>query len=139
MLVDHGLTDRELEWVGRVEKSKNAKFIGCFPVGGYNGIAFCFYQAVKHPVGSHYFGLYEHPIKDCLMIIDAGKIDGKTFSAIKSNGRVIYSRYRHDYIEFGNSHVDGGWDYFKCSLGDGDDVITMSIKDGEINEADKKD
>src|SRR4051812_31729816 len=106
--LDHGMTDAEIKFAATVEDSKGAHFMGMFPVGGMNMKCYCFFQKEAHPRGSNYFGLYFHPLREVWMIINAGDIEGKKFCGIEKDGRIIYSRFRHDYQTMGDSMVDGG-------------------------------
>lgn len=132
LALDHGMTDAEAKFAASIEDAKDAKFIGLFPIGGLNMKCYCFYQKEAHPRGSNYFGLYLHPLHQCWMIIDAGEVEGKKFGGIEKDGRIIYSRYRHDYREYDGSMVDGGWDYFKHTVGDVATVVQMTIHGGNI-------
>lgn len=123
----------------KVEEVRGAKFVGILPVRSINQPVYVFYNKEKHPRGSHYFGLthHRHPPdfqEGIWVILDAGEVEGKTFSGIlRPDGTILHSYYRHDYVEdsFGNM-VDGGEEYCRYRLGDKCQPMSFTFKDGEL-------
>lgn len=119
----------------KIEDLRQAKFIGCFPIGGMNQHVYCFYNKEKHPRGSHYFGVFFHPIHEGWFVIDAGEVEKKVYSGIlRPDGTILHSYFRHDYAEdeLGNM-VDGGNEYFKHRVAVGM-PINFNFKDGDLYE-----
>jgi hypothetical protein len=71
-----------------------------------------FYNPVKHPEGSNYFGIYRNSYED-IMICD-GISATEEFNGLEIDGIVIYSHFRHDFREFSGVFIDGGRDYLRC-------------------------
>lgn len=116
MALEHGLTGPQWQLVEKFEDEKNAYFLGCFPVGGLNCLCFVFYSHEKHPRGSNYFGIYYNSQEDSWMVINAGSVEGKQFQGLEKQGRVYYSRFRHDLRKNGKDIIDGGWDYCRYQV-----------------------
>lgn len=118
-----------------VEAKRDAKFIGCFPIGDRNQYVYVFYNKEKHPQGSNYFGLYYNYAREDWFIIDAGEVEKKEYCGIlRPDDTILHSYHRHNYVndEHGNM-VDGGNEYFKHYIKWGR-AITFNFKDGKIVE-----
>lgn len=109
--------------VSLIEKKYKSKFVfeSCIKNaydGWCNFPAAIFYTEEKHPKGSNYIAFYRKndPFDVTsykLMVTDGISATKEPFKAIQIGNDVIYSRYRHDYREFGAYFVDGGRDYLR--------------------------
>ena len=118
-----------------IEKDRNARFIGILPIKHIDAPVYVFYNEIKHPRGSHYFGLTNR-FGPCgvshWVILDAGEAEGKAFNGIlRADDTILHSYYHHDCAtdEFGNM-VDGGDSYFRCSVPC--NRVMFTFKDGEL-------
>ena len=98
--------------IEKIEEYYSAKYVceSCVKDKKGNWINFpfaIFYTEIAHPRGSHYFGLYYHPVTERLMICD-GITATEEFTGLLIDDAVIYSRYRHDYRTYGDIFEDGG-------------------------------
>jgi hypothetical protein len=116
--------------IAKIEDRMEAKYICDMCLiddkGNYsNSPASYFYTEKAHPEGSNYFTVYEKfefgvhlgtYISDGINITDVG-ITG----IVATNGDVIYSRYRHDYVKSPDDSVsaDGGLEYGRFGFQDG--------------------
>lgn len=86
-----------------------------------------FWTDVKHPEGSNYFGMYYNNYQ--LMITDGIFVEDQEFSCIEEDGKIYYSRYRHDYVMTPNGFIiDGGRAYTRSSIS----TDTFRVKNGEF-------
>lgn len=112
-----------LTFYKKVESVKNAKFVceSCLKTekGGWaNFAAAFFYQREPHENGSHYFALYQNAWSGDLIIANGQVIEEQEITGILAeNGEIIYSRYRHDYVDSYDRSVsiDGGRDYVRTT------------------------
>lgn len=114
-----------------IENKYNAKYVLESCIQGIDGQwcnfpAAIFYTETPHPHGSNYFAMYYHPEREHFMICDGLTSTKPVYCGLKVGNDVIYSRYRHDYRERGNSFVDGGRDYFRYS-GPQENVVKFKI------------
>ena len=115
------LTD---EAIKKVEEIRSCKFVGEFPVREHSTVVGGLFYQEKPPQSdySNYFFLYrnytgmkDHPDNGKLFITSGSHMDHRILSGIRTkHGHFIYSRGRHDYIEFDGSMVDGGDSYMRC-------------------------
>ena len=122
--------------IEKVEKKYNAKYVLESCIKGGNGQwcnfpAAIFYTDQAHPHGSNYFAMYIHPERNDLMITNGISATEPIYCGLKIGDNVIYSRYRHDYRERGNSFVDGGRDYFRYS-GPQENVVKFKINKDKL-------
>ena len=120
--------------IKQIEKHYNAKFVceTCLKSssGGWINSPFAvFYTETAHPEGSNWFGLYYNH-EGYLMITDAKSALEPFEGLLFEDGSVFYSRYRHDYQTLKDgTMVDGGRDYFRCTLNSGRPVLLKIMKD----------
>ena len=95
-----------------------------------------FYRETPHPqFGNRYFGLFWHPLQECIVIRGADEIENLDFDMVEVNGQWHYSRDRHDYFTVGNVGIDGGRAYLRMVRDDTSaPVKTFRVKDGEFVE-----
>ena len=119
---------RHCEWltdeaIRKVEEMRSCTFVGEFPVREHSTlVGGLFYQENPPEDYSNYFFLYrnytgmeDHPDEGKLFITGGGHMDHRILSGIRTkHGHFIYSRGRHDYLEFDGSMVDGGDSYMRC-------------------------
>lgn len=87
--------------------------------GWANFPAAIFYTEEAHPQGSNYFALYvDHGYHRPRFMITDGISATEPFNALQIGEDIIYSRYRHDFREYGEAYVDGGRDYMKWGTTD---------------------
>lgn len=120
----------------KIESEYNAKYIVDLPLktrlGYLNQPCAIFYADKAHPEGSNWFALFADRIGR-LVITNAIELENKEFTALKVGDDIVYSSYRHDYRELGNSSIDGGLDYTKTTLGENAELITLKVtKNGLI-------
>jgi hypothetical protein len=121
----------------KVEKDYNAKFVGEMPVrdslGNWTPMpCLVFYTEEAHPQGSNWFGLYENPMNGNLYICDAKSATEEPFSGLLVDDLAIYSHWRHDYHvhpKGESAAIDGGFDYVKHTMGEGQIVKLQVNKD----------
>lgn len=99
-----------------------------------NSPAAFFYTREPHPdTGSRYFALWQSGWSDKWIISDGQIIEEQDITGIVSeSGEVIYSRYRHDYVDSYDRSVsiDGGRDYVKTS-GKGR-TVSLVVREGKL-------
>jgi hypothetical protein len=123
--------------VDAVEKKKNAKFVceTCLRTadGGWSYSPVQIYWQEKPPVEgySNYFGIF---VRDGSVFITSGQsaVDEPIY-AIRNDGEIGYSRYRHDYRPVGGNGVgiDGGRDYTRV-IGRPDEYLTLQIEGPDL-------
>ncbi len=123
--------------VEEAEKKFDAKFLGIFPVNAdYNFPCLIFYSKEPHPRGSNYFALYRKPWDGTgVFVTNAIAVEGRVHRGFISEDKknVIYSAYRHDYVEDYNDIIDGGIDYVRTSIApESGRLVDFVIKDGKI-------
>lgn len=72
-----------------------------------------FYQDEPHPHGSNYFALYRHPVTNRLTISNGISAVEEEIPALMIDDTVIYSKYRHNFVEHAGVFIDGGRDYVR--------------------------
>lgn len=125
------------EQVSKVEKLKDALYVGEFSLkhvkgGGWTNLPYAvFYQEEPHPRGSNYFGLVDYG--DGLRVVDAKSAAEPTvWQGVKlSNGKILYSAYRHDFRGSGDYFVDGGPEYIRTNAPE-DRWVEFIITKGKI-------
>ena len=117
--------------ITNIENKYNAKYVfeSClknrfgawteFPVA-------IFYTEEAHPEGSNYFGFYRNDFGDYM--ITNGISATEDFKGIRVGEDIYYSRYRHDYREFGPFFVDGGRDYIRYGGEPHEDMIQVKLR-----------
>ena len=90
-----------------------------------------FYRETPHPqFGNKYFGLYQHPIENHMMITNADKIEDAEFAMIKDkDGEYWYSSHRHDCLFIDGGMIDGGRAYVRTN---GCDTTIFKVENGEM-------
>lgn len=122
--------------IKKVEKLRNAKYVGDFCIKGRGDSwsdmpVAVFYQETPPEGYGHYFGLFTRD--GSILICDASSTVGIPIVGVQAqNGEIIYSRYRHDFriSQDGTVTIDGGRDYMKVS--GGVDSVVLTIEDGEV-------
>jgi hypothetical protein len=127
------------EAINHIEKQYNARYVfeSCvktikgewcdFPVS-------VFYTEKAHPQGSNWFGIYYVPLlpdedpSTRRMLICNAITATEPFNGIQVGDDVYYSRYRHDYREYGDVSVDGGRDYLRYGGPEIDKIKTVKLK-----------
>ena len=115
--------------VSKVEKTKNAKFVceTCIKDshGNWSNRPVQIYWQENPPAGySNYFALFE---RDGYVMITSGQSAvNEPITAIRHNGEIAFSRYRHDFRWVGGNTVaiDGGRDYTKI-IGHPNEILTL--------------
>lgn len=94
-----------------------------------------FYRDTPHPeFGNRYFGLYQHPIENHLMITNADKIEEAEFGMKEVDDQWHYSQHRHDFYTVGDVSLDGGRAYFRVVGNVNKPTKWLKVKDGEFVE-----
>ena len=77
-----------------------------------------FYRETPHPeFGNRYFMLYDNDDGDRHFLIrDADFVEDLFFYMVEYEGKLHYSRGRHDYLKLGDGFIDGGMSYFRGNL-----------------------
>lgn len=128
--------------IAKVEQQYDAKFIGSFcgkaALGFWSEEALdVFYVADPDYVKGHsnYFGIFfrrgETTDEWISYITNAESCFSEPIACCIHEDEVYVSRYRHDYVEFGEQHdyfIDGGRDYTRTNH----PVSTMRIHEGEF-------
>jgi len=134
------------EEVARVEKEYNATYICDMCLmdddGNYSNFpASYFYAKEAHPEGSNYFALFPkiNYLGECeaIMICDGIRITDRIFTGIVAeNGDVVYSQYRHDFVESpdGSVNIDGGLEYLKAGFQPGTKpkYVNLEVQGSEL-------
>jgi len=119
MAVDNQCSFLDKKQINLIEKHYKATYVleTCAKDGRGNWCNFpaaIFYTEKAHPEGSNYFALYVNEDKEMMIANGSTAVQDVLFKGIEIEGRVTYSRYRHDYRGAGNeAFVDGGRDYFR--------------------------
>jgi len=93
-----------------------------------------YYRATRHPeYGNHYFGLF-YGYKYQIMITNADGIEGLEFDMLEINGKLHYSRDRHDFHTVGDVSIDGGRAYFRLVGNINYPSKKLIVRDGEFVE-----
>ncbi len=122
------------EQIKKIEDTKSARWL--LDTEHINIPVSVFWQYEKHPDGSNFFALYRYNAGgvDALMIIDGAFIlDQKIDGLLLESGAVMYSRYRHDYVESERVASDGGRSYTRV-YGDPDLYRFVTIRVTEQGE-----
>jgi len=112
-------------FIDHVEKKRNCKFVGEFPLREHSTrVGALFYQETP-PISdfSNYFFLYlnytgmpDHPDEGKLFITGGRHMEHRILSGVRTdNGHFIYSRGRHDYVTYDGAMVDGGDSYMRTN------------------------
>jgi hypothetical protein len=104
-----------------IEDKHNAKFVGVFCIKNgenwRNALSAIFYQETPpQPEYSNYFAVSLQG--NGLVISDGSSFNSSPIlGVVADDGQIIYSAYRHDYVESddGSVMVDGGRDYLRCT------------------------
>ena len=90
-----------------------------------------FYRETPHPeFGNKYFGLYQDPIQNHMMITNADKIEGVEFAMIKDrDDKYWYSSHRHDCLFIDGGMIDGGRAYVRTN---GCETTLFKVENGEM-------
>lgn len=117
-----------------IERLKNARFLGVFPIKGGNFPFLVFYQEEPHTRGSNYFAVYLPPFSDTPYITDAKEVEGRYHPAFisKDGVNVVYSAYRHDFQSDQGDTIDGGLDYLKTNVKEPERLTNIVIRNGKI-------
>ena len=93
-----------------------------------------FYRETPHPeFGNRYFGIYQNPYDLQVYITNADNVEYLEFTCGQmEDGRMTYSRHRHDMVEVDGGAIDGGRAYARV-IGDVG-VFTAYVKDGIMAE-----
>lgn len=122
------------EGIRRIEESYKATYLLDSALKTRDGWAMTsgaiFYTEVAHPEGSNYFAMYIDPETDCLMITNAGWIEGMEFTFMEVGGALYHSADRHDYVVREGYAIDGGRDYLR-TMGD-PKLVTYAIENGKF-------
>ncbi len=105
-----------------IEKKYQARYVGHWctknPRGGWNESPVDVFY-VENPDRSkghtNYFGMFRRD-KEVLITDASSAFSEKITGILCEDGKVIVSRYRHDYVTNGDNMIDGGRDYLRCSL-----------------------
>ena len=116
--------------IAYIEKQYNAKFVDTFDLGY---IVDVFYNENPDTSKGHknYFGIQRIAHANKIGISDATKVlSVPLWGLMADNGEIIFSRYRHDFrvSEDGTVSIDGGLDYFRCSIRSDDTSLTMDAR-----------
>lgn len=126
------------ENIKKIENLKNATYMGYWttkrPSGEWNDLPVDIFY-VDNPdtsLGhSNYFGIFYR--NDVLYINNGITAFDDVINAIEcSDGKIIVSRYRHDYVTHNDSMIDGGRNYTRYSLGLNDKLIDITIDGSEF-------
>lgn len=131
--------------IAKIEKLKNAKYIGYFctknPNGGWNEqpVDVFYVENPNTDLGhSNYFGIFYKKITgsptSTVYITNALSCFDEPITGLQfEDGTIIISRYRHDYVTHGEHSIDGGRDYTRLG-GDLTKVkqVSITVKDGEF-------
>jgi hypothetical protein len=107
------------------------KYVCTSALGGEAQSMDIYYRETPHPeFGNKYFGLYQHPIENHLMITNADKIEGAEFAMIQDkDGKYWYSSHRHDCLFIDGGMIDGGRSYVRTN---GCDTTLFKVENGEM-------
>lgn len=106
--------------VPTVEKQYGVKFIGFYDLPNGREHVYVFYQAnPKTELGhSNYLGVFVDYFRDAVYLTDAKSILEAKYPAIScGDGKILCSRYRHDYQTYRHAMIDGGLAYTRCHPG----------------------
>jgi len=96
-----------------------------------------FYTAQPHPEGSNYFGIFMRDKKP--FICNAESALAPFVGAVKKNGDIVYSRFRHDYVEFDGAYcIDGGRDYVRLGGPEMPQTVQLKIEGSTVTVVDKQ-
>ena len=137
LFIEH--LDVNSEWLNipMVESKYKATYIGEFALRSKEGgwasqPVSIFYQEEPHPEGSNYFGLFLSPLTGNVMITNGIAATEHIWTGLKvSEGRVIYSAYRHDFHKDPESElfIDGGPDYLHTN---GTEFVSFKIDKDDL-------
>jgi len=123
------------EQIKKIEESKNAKYVCETSLKAndqwYENPVAVFYGEEVHPVSkSRYFGVFFQG--DYSYICNAASVEDQVITGvITEDAEIIYSKYRHDYIESGDLFIDGGRDYTRTNATE-DRLVELVIRNGKI-------
>ena len=119
MKIHNECTFLKPDGIAKIENMYKAAFVMESCIKGKHGWAnfpaAIFYTEEAHPKGSNYFALYHDGSR---FMITNGISATEPFDALQVGEDIIYSRYRHDFREYGEAYVDGGRDYMKWGTTD---------------------
>lgn len=107
------------------------KYVCTSALGGEAISMDIFYRETPHPqFGNKYFGLYQDPIANHLMITNADKIEDVEFMMVEDrDGKWWYSSHRHDCIFVDGCMIDGGRAYVRTN---GCETKLFKVENGEM-------
>ena len=130
-----------------VEKKYSAKYIGDFSIkqtsGNYTDYPLAIFY-VKNPDTSkghsHYFGIgfldiivLDGEVNYNKAYITRGDSAFENITGLQlANGNVLISSYGHDYVKERDSFIDGGRDYCRYSLSEGDQLVKVEMINGKF-------
>lgn len=92
-----------------------------------------FYRDTPHPdYGNRYFGIMYNRTVESWFITDADSLEGEQVDCIELHGLYHYSRYRHDFVQVGPYHIDGGRCYTKVGGMVLPTIYNFTITNGEL-------
>ena len=108
--------------IQKIEEMYGAKYMGYWatkrPNGNWNELPVdVFYQPNPDTEKghTHYFGMYR---QTDVYITDASSAFSDPIYGVDVGGRVLVSRYVHDFSEFNGWFIDGGRDYCRTNIMD---------------------
>jgi hypothetical protein len=125
-------------WPFNIEKAEqhyNATYLGDFAIkdsrGGWTEEPFAIFWQEKPPVEgySHYLGLRIDRMTRNVWITGGGSLENlRMRGVVADNDEVIYSRYRHDFVQSsdGSVFIDGGRDYVRMG---GKNLVGRAVVD----------
>jgi hypothetical protein len=97
----------------RIEEKYKVKYIGYYDIPSHERV-YLFYQSNPRTDLGHtnYLAVYWNPMTEGVYLTDGSSVLGAKYPAISfADGKILCSRYRHDYKEYNGAMIDGGLDY----------------------------
>lgn len=121
--------------IAKVQERYNATYVGDFAIrdsrGDWTEEPFAIFWQEKPPVEgySHYFALRVQHGTNQVWITSGGSLeDVRIRGVVADNDEVVYSRYRHDFVQSsdGSVFIDGGRDYVRMG---GKNLVGRAVVD----------
>lgn len=97
-----------------IEKKYNVRYVGFYDIPGRDNVYVFYQDNPRLDLGhSNYLGVFiRHRFEeDEVWLCNAKTIEEASYNAISINGKMLCSRYHHDFQTEGGAMIDGGLDY----------------------------
>lgn len=127
--------------IATIEEFYKAKYMGTWSLKNKDGYHInmpveVFYQPNPDVEKGHteYFALYYNQDKELRISDGSSAFEDPIYGVVTDSGKILISRFRHDYVTEGSYMVDGGRDYFKRSARN--ETVELKVHKGNFKLAD---